>query len=82
MSQLIVYQLTCKAENSKSDMAVDCSDSPMPPDPDVEAAVADAVDDDTAAVPMLEAVQFEANAPPTDNLSKGDPYRPLQDEKR
>ena len=63
-------------------MAVSCSDSPMPPDPDVEAAVADAVDDDTAAVATPEAVQFDANAPPTDNLSKGAPYRPHQEEKR
>ena len=74
--------LTCKAENSKSDMTVGCSASPVLPDPDVEAAAAPAVDEDTAAGAAVETATLAANAPPTDSLSKGVPYRPLQDEKR
>ena len=77
-----INPLTCKAENSKSDMAVSFSASPVPPDPNVEAAAPAAVDEDTAEVAAVEAATLAANAPPTDSLSKGAPYRPLQDEKR
>ena len=74
--------LTCRADNSKSDMAVGCSASPVPPDPDVEAAVAEEVDEDTTVVAAVVVTTLAANAPPANNLSKGAPYRPLQDEKR
>lgn len=63
-------------------MAVGCSTSPVPPDPEVEAAAAAAVDEDAAAVAAVETATLAANVPPNDNLSKGAPYRPLQDEKR